>query len=83
MRQRLITIDEALSIQTRAEQLMSNADRPVHSEDVLRLANSSQCTAYDCEFVALAEELGVRLITDDKQLLQKFPQIAVSLADAL
>jgi len=45
---------------------------------VLDLAMQSSCTAYDCEFVAVAEALGVPLLTWDKQLLKQFPKIAVN-----
>jgi predicted nucleic acid-binding protein len=42
------------------------------------LAVSSGCSAYDAEFVVLARELGVSLVTLDKELLDKFPGTAVS-----
>jgi predicted nucleic acid-binding protein len=45
---------------------------------VLELANKSNCTAYDCEFVALAYELGCPLITVDRQIREQFPEIALS-----
>jgi predicted nucleic acid-binding protein len=45
----------------------------------MELVASSECSAYDCEFVALAEDLGIPLVTVDKKLLKEFPQIAVSL----
>jgi predicted nucleic acid-binding protein len=35
-------------------------------------------SAYDYEFVAVAEDLAVRLVTADRQVLQAFPSIAVS-----
>lgn len=44
----------------------------------LELAITYDISAYDAQFVALAEELSVSLITADKRLLQKFPKIAVS-----
>jgi len=47
---------------------------------VLDLVASSTCTAYDCEFVALARELAVPLVTTDKQILRDFPAIARPLA---
>ena len=46
--------------------------------DVLDLAVRSGCTAYDCEFVALARQLGVPLVTSDRQVLQAFPETALS-----
>jgi predicted nucleic acid-binding protein len=46
---------------------------------VLRLAMESRCSAYDCEFVALAQDLGIPLVTVDRRLLNAFPSIAVSI----
>jgi predicted nucleic acid-binding protein len=57
----------------------------VHDVDTrhfLQLASASRCTAYDCEFVSLAMQLGVKLVTVDTALLRAFPQHAVSLASA-
>ncbi|MFQ5675209.1 MAG: VapC toxin family PIN domain ribonuclease, partial [bacterium] len=47
----------------RAETLMRGKQYEVASGDVLALAKSSGCTAYDCEFVALAKDLSLPLIT--------------------
>jgi predicted nucleic acid-binding protein len=49
------------------------------SQRVLDLVRDSACTAYDCEFVALAFQLGVNLLTMDKKLLREFPGCAVAL----
>ncbi len=48
----------------------------VQSERVLRLVESSRCSAYDCEFVSVAQQLGVPLITADWALLKAFPALA-------
>jgi predicted nucleic acid-binding protein len=45
----------------------------------LELVNSSHCSAYDCEFVALAQDLKTRLVTLDKKILNNFPEVAVSI----
>jgi predicted nucleic acid-binding protein len=45
----------------------------------MQLVNRSECSAYDCEFVALAKYLGVPLVTADNKLLREFPGIAKSL----
>ena len=39
----------------------------------------STCSAYDCEYVALAEDMGTVLVTSDKQILRSFPTLAASL----
>lgn len=38
---------------------------------------ASPCSAYDCEFVALAADLTVPLVTTDKKLVKSFPDIAI------
>ena len=48
---------------------------------VLDLASRSACTTYDCEFVAVASEHGVPLVTADQQLPRAFPAIAISPAE--
>jgi predicted nucleic acid-binding protein len=62
-------------------QLIEERQVTPDSNRVLALVANSTCTAYDCEFVALAEQLGIPLVTADKQLLKAFPNIAVSLED--
>ena len=46
---------------------------------VLNLVAKSTCSAYDCEFVALAQDLGIPLVTMDKQIIRQFSEIALSL----
>jgi predicted nucleic acid-binding protein len=69
-------LDKALFIQKRAEQFMADGEFSVESADVLKLVQGSPCTAYDCEFVALAQRLKVPLVTMDKQLLKHFGDTA-------
>lgn len=38
----------------------------------------SGCSPYDCEFVALAQDLEVPLVTNDLQIHKAFQTIAVS-----
>ncbi len=41
----------------------------------------SNCSAYDCEYVALAKDLRIKLLTSDRDLLREFPDVAVSLRE--
>jgi predicted nucleic acid-binding protein len=43
---------------------------------VLRLVDETGHSAYDCEYVALAQRLGVPLVTGDRQLARQFPETA-------
>lgn len=83
MRKKLLTFDEAYSIQTEAEDLLNNKEYDLPSYHILSLTNTSECSAYDCEFVALAKQLDVQLVTTDKQVLKHFPSVAISLRAAL
>ena len=51
----------------------------VPTERIIKLVLASDCSAYDCEYVALAQDLGVPLVTTDKQILKAFPRTAVAL----
>lgn len=81
MRRQQLPFEQALAIQNEAESLFAESEYEPDSLQVLRLVQSSECSAYDCEFVALAKYLGVRLVTQDKKVLAAFPEIALSLQD--
>lgn len=74
-----LSLDQAFDVMQSAELLMEGQEFEVPSERVLRLAAQSGCSSYDCEFVALAQDLGVPLVTSDSQLLSKFRSTAVSI----
>ncbi|HEV7429394.1 MAG TPA: type II toxin-antitoxin system VapC family toxin [Thermoanaerobaculia bacterium] len=76
LRRKIISRETALAVMDGAEHQMDGNERLVDSRDVLRLAAVSRCSAYDCEYVALAEAAGVPLITNDAQVLKEFPSIA-------
>ena len=79
LRAGLMTYEHALNAMDEAEQFMLNrGDHWVASTTVLSLVAESTCSAYDCEFVALARHLGVPLITSDSQLLREFPGVATA-----
>lgn len=77
-----LTLDSAVAIQNEAESLLAHHEYEVESRVVLELAAASHCSAYDCEFIALAGALGVRLVTADEQLLKAFPKVASRFATA-
>ena len=80
-RSKILKLDESLRIMNEAEILMSGGEYDISSIEVLSLAESSGCSAYDCEFIALATDLKVPLVTSDKKLLKSFQGIALSLEE--
>ncbi|HEX7618297.1 MAG TPA: type II toxin-antitoxin system VapC family toxin [Verrucomicrobiae bacterium] len=74
-----MSLEAALVALHSAEEVIGGREYRVSSELVLELAVRSKCTAYDCEYVALAQELGVPLVTADRQILRAFPKMAVAL----
>lgn len=79
MRRKTLTFEAARDLQLEAESLVV-AEHEVDSRLVLELVRDSDCSAYDCEFVALAMMLGVKLVTVDAKLLKAFPRYAVALS---
>ena len=80
MRRKTLTFEAARDLQLEAESLLAGAEHEVDSRQVLELVRDSDCSAYDCEFVALAMTLGVELVTMDAKLLKAFPKYAVALS---
>ena len=79
LRRGALTLDQACRIQDETEDLMRGTEYEVDSVSVLRLLPDCGCSAYDCEYVALATKLGVSLVTRDKQVLRAFPGVAATL----
>jgi predicted nucleic acid-binding protein len=76
-----MNLPEAKQIMENALQTLENRQILPSSEKILDLIAESNCTAYDCEFVALARQLSIQLVTADKQLLTQFPDCAISLEE--
>ena len=79
VRRGLLGLAEIQDIMSNAEDLLAGREFGVDSDAVLSLAASSGCTAYDCEFIHLADELSVPMVTSDKKLLSAFPQFTRSM----
>ncbi len=76
LREKIIELSDAIQIMRLAEELLSDNEYKINSFQVLQLANESGCSAYDCEFISLAKDLGIALITEDKKVLKNFPETA-------
>lgn len=59
--------------------LFGGQERAIDPVSVLRLASQSGASAYDAQYIALAQEFGVPCVTEDRKLASKFPTIAYSM----
>lgn len=81
MRRGTLSFEHTCNLQAEAESLLYGCEYDIKSRQMLELVHRSDCSAYDCEFVALAMELGTKLVTMDKKLLKAFPKYAFGLAE--
>jgi predicted nucleic acid-binding protein len=79
IRRRTLSPARANTIATAAESQLRGREIAVDTAHVLSLAHRSGCSTYDCEFVALAEDLGTRLVSNDAAVQRAFPRVAVPL----
>jgi len=75
----LLSLADAVDIMENASQLMENNEYDVNSRLVLTLAEQSSLSAYDCEFIALARDLRVKLVTADQKIAEAFPELTLPL----
>ena len=81
IRKELLTLVQATRMMEEAIALMDGGEYEIVSSQVLGLVSESTCSAYDCEFVALARDLNVPLLTVDKQILKQFPEETITLEE--
>ncbi|MGC6427697.1 MAG: type II toxin-antitoxin system VapC family toxin [Akkermansiaceae bacterium] len=65
--------DQTLAL---ACELMEDCSYDLPAQRILATARRTSCTAYDSQYVCLAEDLGVKLYTYDKRVLTNCPDIA-------
>ena len=80
LRKKMITLEKAMQLQDTAESIIIQNEYDVSSSQVLALIDESNCSAYDCEFIALANHFDTKLVTQDKKILREFPSTAISVS---
>jgi len=83
MRQEGMSLSQAGRTMEKAEMLWRSREFAVPNDEVLELAFHHNITAYDAEFVVLAKQLCVPLVTFDKPVRKAFPNIAIAAVDFL
>lgn len=81
LKKEILTLEQSQEIILEAMNLMQGREYEVASFQVLSLVSTCDCSAYDCEFIALAQDLEARLITVDKKIISDFPSLAYDLVE--
>lgn len=81
VRKKIISYDKAVEVLQFAERQFEDTTFDANSSDIMINSMKSTCSAYDLEFICLALEFGVTLVTMDKQILKEYPDIAVKPED--
>ena len=68
---------QAMALLEDALALMEDASYEVAPERILATGRRTGCSGYDSHYIALAEDLGLKLFTCDQHILQSCPDIAV------
>lgn len=75
-RHQLIEPEDTYKLLEDALELMDGRSYEIAPERVLAVARRTGCSAYDSQYVSLAEDTGSKLYTCDKGILRKCPDIA-------
>jgi predicted nucleic acid-binding protein len=81
MRLRQLPLRQALAAFSAAEALVTDATVEPSTEECLRLAARGKVSAWDAEFVFVAEAAGLPLVSADKKLARAVPGRVVALED--
>lgn len=71
-----MTLEDASLLAERAEGRLVANEYAVSSDHVLALVAATRCSAYDAEYVALAQASSTTLVTSDHKLRGLFPTVA-------
>ena len=75
------TLADARRLWRQATQLFGSLERRVDMESALALADAQRISAYDAQYIALAQQLQTVCVTEDRRLRRAFPEVARSMRD--
>jgi len=76
-RRSIMTADVANTTLALACELMEGQSYDLPAQRTLATARRTSCTAYDSQYVCLAEDLGIKLYTYDSRILANCPDLAI------
>jgi predicted nucleic acid-binding protein len=74
-----LSLGQARHVMRQIGEALAGCEHLVPTDAVLKVIQATPLSAYDAEFAALATELSVPLVTEDKAVLKAFPNAAISM----
>ncbi len=78
-----IKLEQALNIWEKVSNILIENEYEPAASKVIDLVTKYGITAYDGQFIAVALEMGILCVTEDQELREKFPGIAISMNEFL
>jgi predicted nucleic acid-binding protein len=78
-----IKLEQALDIWEKVSKILTENESEPSASKVIDLVAQYGITAYDGQFIAVALEMGIPCLTEDRELQDKFPGIAISMKEFL
>ena len=75
--------EQALDIWEKVSKILTENECEPSASKVIDLVAQHGITAYDGQFIAVAVEMGIPCLTEDQELQEKFPGIAISMDEFL
>lgn len=75
--------EQALNVWERVSNILIENEYEPSVSKVVDLVAQYEITAYDGQFIAVALEMEIQCVTEDRELQEKFPGIAVSMKEFL
>ena len=79
LRRNILTLEECQNFIGSATELLQNGEFEPDSSDVLKLADSCSLSVYDCEYIVLARNLSLKLVSNDQKIIKEFPNDTIDL----
>lgn len=76
-------VEQALDIWEKVSKVLIENECELSASKVIDLVAQYGITAYDGQFIAVALEMGIPCLTEDRELQEKFPGIAISMDEFL
>ena len=77
VRARVLTLDQAHNTWRVAQAIFEQSEVEPSGDDVLNTAAERNLSAYHAQFVVAAMDLEVPLVTSDRHILQRCPELAI------